>query len=404
MPNGGESTRSRSVRQGPMSGAVTVLWTAAVDDVFAVINKDAEAAEATVICMTIDALPASVALALGRGAVIAVTTGGADATYAFRLGVDDVLTADKITRRVFEATLRAARARAQSRLGSVRSPVALADVTQGLALLTAALDQQVSAPLLAASGVCLALRADFDRLALTADRLERWAALVAPQAEMAAIAQVRAQLAPTSVHRKLHEVHVSLVRAETMVALLRDVSAVEAQRGCVAVSSVVAQLRELLLPHVESWASLRVFSDGECVAKMPRPAFVCIVSALVARAMAAIQSSGKPSGAIEIRVSEQPEQESTVLLEIFDNGDPEFDFGPEAGRSGSAGSYPADGLLGSIREHARGFGGEILVQSDAEGTTVQLLMPTLGADVVRVTPSAGERAETRLSEPPKSPR
>jgi signal transduction histidine kinase len=365
-----------------MSGAATILWTAVVDEVFAVAQKAAREADTAILEMTIEALPENVAIGLDRGAVIAVTACGAEATHAFGLGVDEVLTVGQITPRVLETTIRAARARAESRLGQpAHSQVALADVTQGLALLTAALDQQLSPPLLAASDACLALRQEFDHLVLTTDRLQQWAALIAPTGEMEAVARQRAQCVRSSVHRKLHDVRNSLVRAETLISLLRDVSAVEARRGCVDVSSVVGQLRDLVLPHVGAWATLHIYSDGECVAQMPRPVFVCIVSALIARAVTAIRGSRSVAGEIEIRISEKSEQEATVLVEIFDNGEPELSFGPEVGR-GSQRSLPSstdDGLLSSIREHARQFGGELLVQGDAAGTTVRLFVPTPGA-------------------------
>jgi hypothetical protein len=197
---------------------------------------------------------------------------------------------------------------------------------------------------------------------------------------MEAVARQRAQCARSSVHRKLHDVRNSLVRAETLIGLLRDVSAVEARRGCVDVSLVVGQLCELVLPHVGAWAALRVHSDGECVAQMPRPVFACIVSALIARAVTAIRGR-HVAGEIEIRISETSEQEDTVLVEVFDNGEPELAFAPEAGHESHRRlpSSGEDGLLSSIREHTRQFGGELLVHGDATGTTVRLLVPTPSA-------------------------
>jgi hypothetical protein len=365
-----------------MSGATTILWTGAVDEAFAVAQIVAGETGAAILTIPSEALPAGAAIALESGAVIAVTADGAEATRAFALGVDEVLTAMQITRRVVETTIRAARARAESRLGQpAASQGALADVTQGLALLTAALDQQLSPPLLAASDACLALRQEFDHLVLTTDRLQQWAALIAPTGEMEAVARQRAQCARSSVHRKLHDVRTSLVRAETLISLLRDVSAVESRCGCVDVSGVVGQLHDLVLPHVGAWASLHVFSEVDCVAQMPRPVFVCIVSALIARAVTAIRGSRNVRGEIEIRVAEKPDREDMIVVEIFDNGDPERALGPEPGHPNLSSLTPTDGLLSSIREHARQFGGELLVQAEQGGTTVRLFVPTPGAMV-----------------------
>jgi signal transduction histidine kinase len=80
-------------------------------------------------------------------------------------------------------------------------------------------------------------------------------------------------------------------------------------------------------------------------------------------------------------VAEKFDREATVVVEVIDDGDPEPAFGPEAGRAG--GARAGDGLLGSIRERARQFGGELLVQSDATGTAVRLLMATPDAEVAR---------------------
>jgi hypothetical protein len=380
-------------------GVVTIVWSGATDETFTAVQRSARSEGATLLATTIEALPACVALALERGGVVAITTGGTDSTYAFRLGVDDVLTVDQIRAGVVEGAVRSARARAQSRLvHRVRSPVVLGDVTQGLTLLTAALDQQLSPPLLAASDACLALRAEFDRLALTVNRLEEWAALVAPTGVLETIAQLRAQANPGAVHRKLHEVHTSLVRAEALIGLLRDVSTNEG-RGGVAVSVVVAQLRELLLPHVSTWATMRAIIEGECVARLPRPAFVCMMSALIARSVSAIRSSGRVPGEIEIHVSEKSERESTVLVEIFDTGDPELAFGPEV-RPGLVDVQTPNTLLSSIRERARQFGGELLVQSDLGGTTVRLLLPTTDAITTNDPLSDAQPRAQATSEPP----
>ncbi len=362
-----------------MSGVVTIFWAAAGDEILALAQEAAREAGAVVVETAMAALPAGVTAALDQGAVIVVTAGGPDATQAFGLGVDEVLTAAHVSRRVLDTTIRAACARAESRLRRrVRPESALADVTQGLALLTAAIDQQLGPPLLAASDACLALRQEFDRLVVTADRLQQWAALVAPTVEMEAVARMRAQYPSNSVHQKLHDVRVSLVRAETLIGLLRDVSTAETRGGCVDVSSVVAQLRDLVWPHVGAWASLHVYSEGECIAQVPRPVFVCIIAALIGRAVTAIRTSGRVPGEIEIRSSEKSDYENTVLVEIFDSGDPEMTFGPEVGRAQERAM--ADALLENIRDHARQFGGELLVQSDVSGTSIRLLMPTPGAD------------------------
>lgn len=355
-----------------MSGAVTILWAAAVDEAFALAQEAARESDAAILTTTAQALAGDVAATRARGAVVAITSGGADAAHAFDLGVDEVLRVEHVTRRVVETTIRSACARAESRLRRrVRPELALADVAQGLALLTAAVDQQLGPPLLAASDACLALRQEFDRLVVTADRLQQWAALVAPTGEMEAVARLRAQHPANSVHQKLHDMRVSLVRAEALIALLREVSTADTSGGGADVSSVIAQFRDLVAPHVSAWASLHVYAEGECVSHVPRPAFVCILSALIGRALTAIRASRTVPGAIEIRASASSNREHMLLVEVFDSGDVERASHAEGADAASSG----DALLDSVREHARQLGGELLVEADGSGTSVQLLLP-----------------------------
>ncbi len=167
-----------------MAEPLTILWTTAPEAEQAVLQKSAAAHGAKLLAVSIDCLAATVAGVLAEGPVVVVTAGGADATFALRLGVDAVIYAGDVTEGALEKTIQRARARARMRTAyrSSTSPLD-GDISVGLTLVACALEHELCDPLLHASTKCKELSKQVRSLYEATDQLEHWAELVAGDQE-----------------------------------------------------------------------------------------------------------------------------------------------------------------------------------------------------------------------------
>src|SRR5882757_8523435 len=167
-----------------MAEPLTILWTTALEGEQTILQRAALANGASLLAVTVDCLAASVSVVLAQGTVVVITAGGADATFALRLGVDAVLYSGQVTESALEKTIQRARVRARMRAAyrSSTSPVD-GDISVGLTLVASALEHELCNPLLDASTKCKELSKHLRSLYDATDRLEQWAEQVAGERE-----------------------------------------------------------------------------------------------------------------------------------------------------------------------------------------------------------------------------
>ncbi len=297
--------------------------------------------------------------------------------------MDAVVLVGEMTERGRRAIIGEARTRGRARLRHALPAArvhALADVSEGLGLLTTVLRDELGDRVFAASAECSGLREEVHLLIEMVNALVGWVALIAPTSQLKYLAAALPPVALDSVTGKLGRMEASIQQAEAHVQLLCDVCASEDRGGEVHASSVARLLHEPLVRHVVPWGELRLAADGDCIAAVPRPVFVCMLSALVAHAAKAARRGPRSPGLIDVRVV-AADHEATVVVEVFYSGPREASFGPDVLASGGVASNDAAPVLSSLREHARQYGGDLLVEDDELGMTARLLLPTPTADV-----------------------
>jgi hypothetical protein len=362
-----------------MVDTVTILW-AATGEGLSLVRAVARGEGATVMAASIETLPSCAAAASQRGGVVAVMAGASDATFAYRAGVDVVLMDGAVTERSLAASIAEARERGRARMRRAgRSEPLLADVGEAMAVLRELLRCEVERPMINASVECSGLHDEVDGLLRIIDVLAEWAALVAPASKLESVARAIPASAPGLVSGRLRRIQASILTAEQHLEVLRDLCSLEGDSGCVNVTTVARLLSEPLARHCTP-VVLRVMAHDDCVARVPRPVFVCMLLALIEHARQAVRESPGTPGSIEVRVA-SADQEDTVVVDVFYTGEKEALFGPDVFASGGYASVEAGGGLVSLRERARQHGGELLLEEDEAGMTARLLMPTPAAEV-----------------------
>jgi hypothetical protein len=316
--------------------------------------------------------------------------GASNATFAYRAGVDVVVLDGAMTELSVAASIAEARERGRGRLRRAgRSEPLLADVGEGMAMLRELLRCEVERPMINASIECNGLHDEVEGLFRIIDVLAEWAALVAPASKLESVARAIPSSAPRLVSGRLRRIQASILMAEQQLEVLRDLCGLEADSACVNVTTVTRLLSE---PLARNFApiTLRITAVDNCVARVPRPVFVCMLLALIEHAREAIRASANAPGTIEVRVAPAA-QEETVVVDVFYTGEKEALFGPDVFASGGYAKVEAGGLL-SLRERARRHGGELLLEEDEPGMTARLLLPTPAAEVETDEPGVSRSA------------
>jgi hypothetical protein len=178
---------------------------------------------------------------------------------------------------------------------------------------------------------------------------------------------------------RLGRIQSSNHRAEEQLQLLQDVCALERDPATVNASAVGRLLAEPLARHV-SPCKFRIDAREGCIAHVPQPVFVCMLLSLVGHATEAVRESPSSPGTLEVRIA-PADQEATVVVEVFYTGQMEASFGPDVFASGDHATFMVAPVLLGLRDRARQYGGELLLQGDEGGMTARLLLPTPAADV-----------------------
>jgi hypothetical protein len=307
--------------------------------------------------------------------------GGSDATFAYRAGVDVVVLVGSLTERSLAASIAEAGERGLIRLrraGPVAQEQALPDVGEGMAVLTTLLKREVETPMLAASHECNGLTDEVRSLLRLVNALAGWAALVAPPAQLESVAKAAPADAGSLLAARLGRIQSSIHRAEEQLQLLQDVCTLEQDAATVNALDVARLLAEPLARHV-SPCEFRIDAREACIARVPRPVFVCMLLALVGHASQAVRESPSSPGTLEVRIA-PADQEATVVVEVFYTGQLEASFGPDVLASGDHATFGVAPVLRGLRDRARQYGGELLLQGDDSGMTARLLLPTPAAD------------------------
>lgn len=361
---------------------LTILWTSLVEGEWAMLEAVTQERAAKLTQVTLSTLATSVLPALAQGAVIAVVASDADATRAFSLGVDEVVRVGEVSPEVLERAIGRAELRAGARaIRDSSARFAEDDEWRVLSLFTSAIIDGLSGPLNSASSDWDALAREICLALVASDEFVRWAALITPTDEIRRLVALRAR-APRSLdlRERLGEVRLSVVDAVALLRPLRDLVD-ESQGGSVRVDLVLHAVADLLRGYLGTWASLEVEDPSPCVTRVSSALIISVVT-LIGNAIDAIRASHRADGHIVLRAAER---EGIACVEIEDNGggarpspglDSFEDYVNDPLRKGSA-----RGASG-VRERLRRVGGELLVDSDYNGTTVRLLLPIEGTGAV----------------------
>ena len=360
------------------------------------LEEAARARGAKLVHVSAATLGARVVPALAIGGVVLVVNGDVEASFGLGLGVDEVVRAGECTREQLETAMDRAAARGTARV----SDAEIVDDRGGaaLGLLVGALGHELANPLgIATMNHELLSEAIPEALAVS-EKLMAWASLVAPPEELERLRARQAALpSDAEIAAMLRDTRIALERARDVIRTLADLSKEGADAGYVRVVGVLNEVERLLRDEVGEWAELRVTSADECIARMSRPSFICVMGALVAIAVDGIRARSIDRGTIEISASYQ---EETVLVEVHYSAprDPELRLGAallEAGLGEGAWLPKGRGggaALDAVRERARRDGAELFASDDDSGATLRLILIAKGgSDDVDVRFEGGAR-------------
>jgi C4-dicarboxylate-specific signal transduction histidine kinase len=239
----------------------------------------------------------------------------------------------------------------------------------GLALLMRAVERQLGNPLNQAAITCNELAQELTKAVAVADGLMQQVRQGSPREELREWSKnvkqyARATLRAESLVSELRE-HVE--RGDAVLRLLGDLSADSA----VDAEYLLRQLVHLLRADVDENISLEIVTNGPCIVAMARPAFLCIICAVVENALENIRAANG-RGRLELRASKI---DTEVLIEVTDDGVPNAtDL-----RTSIVDTFftdPRTERLRKVREQLRGMNAEMTVDPDEAGTVVSLYLPT----------------------------
>jgi len=337
-----------------MSAPITVLWLVDEPDVPIVSDER---------CRHVVSDPAlagsAIAGLLARGPVLAVVSSEEEGERAIGLGADEVILASEVTGVRLDKALDRTQARARARMQRDLFLIDLVrkDDTSALALLAAALGEEVGEPLARATEESQDLAAKMSEGDASAERMRAIAQRVGQVTEVVERMRELVNTAPTD-------------EVVDFAAVVRDVTH--------SLESVVRPVATLEVRIVER----------KCQVGLPRWQAAMVVASLIANAVESVAERGGGDRKIAVSVAVQ---DAAAVLEVADDG---------IGMDDEQRAYAADpfyttggkGHLGLgltlVSARVRRAGGEIMIESDqGVGTTVRVFVPLLDEPVATDPPN-----------------
>jgi signal transduction histidine kinase len=352
-------------------GRLTILWTALARSDVAALEEAVRDHDAFLVHTPPGAMARNAVVALARGPVLAVAATDRHASTALSVGVDEVLRAGELTKDAVARAVERARARSASRLSPGVCKAFLEENDEvAFALLGAAFGRSISESLAASSGDCRRLAEQLPSLIELADDFAVWTSVGAETEEARRLVARRLQLAPShELRAAVARLQESLSHANRTVESLRELS--KGGESLVRVPELLAEIVDIVSrdPHCD--ADISFEASGTCEASISRTALVLVFGALIANAMDSIRTAGREVGRIQVRCFEA---EGAVCIEVSDNGGQiPADLDPQL-RDAFFQDSPRAGL-GNVQDRIRRAGGDLVIDSDVDGSTVRIMLP-----------------------------
>jgi signal transduction histidine kinase len=356
-------------------GSPIIFWTDAVESDRASLEEARNLYGAQVVHVTADALARHALGAISRGPVVCIVVSDKEAGHALGLGVDEVLRAGEVTREALAGAISRAGARAAVRASpEYRHALLDQDEEAAFAQLGAAFGERLETPLALASVDCAAVAEAMNCLIEVDDQFFAWTALVAPSEQLRNLV-ARRLTAPTAPELRgvLKRLRASIVRAESLVHLLRDLTKSGESGSTVAVSPLLADIVDVMRPVISPWAEISVQADPDCIAAASRTTLVVVVGVLLSSALDSIRAASRGKGSVLVRVFDE---EDAVIIEVKDDGrEIPSDLRPDVLEAQFGTLIHRRGIPG-LRDRVRRAGGEVLVDSGSTGSMVRVFLPS----------------------------
>jgi hypothetical protein len=360
-----------------MAPPVTIVWTHVTAEERAVLAALGREDGHTVVHLPLAALPPHMTALLAKGAVVFVAANDREASAALALGIDEVLRMGEVDERGLASAVHRARLRAEVRTTRDLGGRGLrGEHRSALSLVAAALGNELTGTLMIASTSSEVLWSALQSVLQTTDEICGWARDSAPLEPLRRLVALRSA-APSSdmLLAAVEQSREAIDRAMHLVRTLREVS-YDAGGRATRADLLITELLKILQSYLSSRAALSLEILGPSVAAVSRSELTCLLLAVLAAAVDAITLRGRAPGRIEILVGRH---EGCTLVEVHHDGaaiasdlqrsllHPYF----EAGKAQAT----SDADLRAVRERARQLGGDLLVDSDHDWTTVRLILP-----------------------------
>jgi signal transduction histidine kinase len=358
-----------------MSVSVTILRTALTAGDSPSLDEAPRLYGAEVVRVEPSSARGYVTAAAARGAVVVVVATDAEATAVLAMGADEVLRAGEVTRGSLALAVERARARSEAREArDRRCAVFEREGDTAFSLLGSAFGDQIMHPLSVAHSDCELLDAALRNILEMSDELMAWTALVTPEEQLRRIA-ARRLTSPDSdeLQDAIDRLRGSIRQIERLADTLRSLSKVSTAEEPSSAGRIVRGAIDLLRPKVAPWIDIEVLAEGSRARPAAGAFFVAALTGLVANTIGALRASADGLGRIEVRLAER---EDVLVLEIADEvGEMSPDL--RAGLFGRAPERPSGRQVGlrSIRDSVRQIGGDLVVDSEPQGTVVRLFWP-----------------------------
>lgn len=357
-------------------GTLTIFRGAVIESDMDALSYAESELGASVEAVSVTALRSRALASLASGAVILIVHDDRMATVGLAAGVDEVLRAGEVTR----TSVRTAVERANVRFIARSSPEfrrALFDQDASMNFLLSAFSDQMREPLAAAAFELEILNSSLPAVFDAGDELATWAALSAPIDEVRRLVG-RRLAAPSSAALgvNLRRLAQSLSRARHVSGIFDDLVSSSEATGVVDCRDLVTDLCDVMRRDVAPTAALRVEAASQCTTTLPKSFVAVLVVSLIVRSMSSIRAAGRTIGEIVISLQEA---EGAIVLEVADNGAlARADLRPAVleGSLLDARTSERAGLAG-VRDRLRQWGGDLLVDTDADRTVVRAIMPAV---------------------------
>jgi signal transduction histidine kinase len=359
--------------------APTIFWTSAVESDRTILEEASESRGAQIIATTIAGLARHVLAAVARGPVVCLVATDREAGQALSLGTDEVLRTGEVTRASLDAAIRRARTRAAVReTPDYRHALLDQDEEAAFAQLGAAFGERLETPLALASVDCNAMSEALNCLIEVDDQFFAWTALVAPSEQLRTLV-ARRLTAPAAPELRgvMRRLRASIERAESLVRLLRDLTAACSGETAVAVPALVADIVDVMRPVLSPWATIALQTHRGCLAGVTRATVVVAVATVLSGCLDSIRAASRGTGNISVTVFAE---EDAIIIEVRDNGvEIPSDLRPDVGQTAfTHAPAPRKGLAG-LRDRLRRAGGDLLVDSSAAGSLIRMFLPSAAA-------------------------